>query len=226
MYYAVIGDEHCPVDVYKTFARHRPPASCQPESRLYLQPVKKVTSEIWYTNAPMGKNTIASIAKSMHSSAGLDTKKRSNHSARKTSIQSLLHSGIPPTSVQQLSGHKNLQSLNSYSTLPCDQQRQLSNILSKSSASAEISTSSSLLEYSSIVTSIDDGCWPDEDYFYAKMGNFIDDNARCVENVTNNANTLQIDHETRLVTPHGWHVLSGVGTINGNITINIPSSYS
>ena len=52
-------------------------------------------------------------------------------SARKTLIETLLHSDVPPTSVMQLTGHKNVQSLNSYSSLSVDQQESMSRAISK-----------------------------------------------------------------------------------------------
>ena len=67
----------------------------------------------------------------MTDAAGISEK--TNHSARKTAIQTLLHADVAPTAVMQLSGHKNIQSLNSYSHLSIDQQRKLSNVLASSS---------------------------------------------------------------------------------------------
>jgi len=77
----------------------------------------------------MGKNTMGNLAKQMAVKANLTSSRIINHSARKTAIQTLLHADVPPGSVMQLSGHKNIQSLNTYSTLSTDQQRDLSNIL-------------------------------------------------------------------------------------------------
>ena len=53
-----------------------------------------------------------------------------NQQPQKMAIQTLLHADVPPASVMQLSGHKNVQSSNSYSALSIDQQRDLSTILS------------------------------------------------------------------------------------------------
>ena len=86
---------------------------------------------MWFTKQVIGKNTIGNIAKQMALQAGL-SEARTNHSGRKTAIQTLLHAGIPPTDVMQLTGHKNVQSLNSYSKLSNDQQHSISNLLSNS----------------------------------------------------------------------------------------------
>jgi integrase len=47
--------------------------------------------------------------------AALDGRKV-NHSARKTTVTSLLHSNIEATTVMQLTGHKNVASINEYNT--------------------------------------------------------------------------------------------------------------
>jgi len=66
----------------------------------------------------------------MAENAGIDTAHKTNHSARKTTVTTLLHANIPPTDVMQLTGHKNVQSLNCYSHMSNDQQHCVSNILS------------------------------------------------------------------------------------------------
>ena len=55
--------------------------------------------------------------------------KVANHSARKTSITSLLDENISPLHVSQLSGHKNPESLKSYHTANTSMQKQMSNII-------------------------------------------------------------------------------------------------
>lgn len=73
----------------------------------------------------------------MAEKAGLDAKNLTNHSGRKRMIQKLSDQGVPPTHIMQISGHKNVQSLNNYSTLSERQQTNkslmqttISNILS------------------------------------------------------------------------------------------------
>lgn len=61
--------------------------------------------------------------------AGVEGQK-TNHSARKTTVTSLVHAGVPPTQVMQISGHKNVQSINNYSSASIKQQKQMSKIIS------------------------------------------------------------------------------------------------
>ena len=73
----------------------------------------------------MGVNKLGSLMKSIAASAALEGKK-TNHSARKTVITRLMENSVPPLMVAQLSGHKNLKSLDSYSHASIDQQKAMS----------------------------------------------------------------------------------------------------
>jgi hypothetical protein len=118
------------VAIYKEYAKHRPADYCQPDSRFYLKPIKPPRNETWFSRQPLGKNAIGNLARDMAVKADFSSARITNHSTRKTARQTLLHADVPPASVMQLSGHNNIQSLNSYANLSIDQQRGLSNILS------------------------------------------------------------------------------------------------
>ena len=78
------------------------------------------------------------------STAGITVsgKKISNHSVRKTCISRLLNANVPETYVAQLSGHKNINSLQSYKSPSTTHQHQMSSVLSRmdSVSSSAIST--------------------------------------------------------------------------------------
>ena len=76
----------------------------------------------------MGKNTLSSLARPMGTKAGFRAR-HTNHSARKTSITNLLDAEVPATEVAQLSGHKNLMSLNHYNTVSLEKQIKMSTVL-------------------------------------------------------------------------------------------------
>ena len=92
--------------------------------------------------------------KSMAEAAELHGKKN-NHSGRKTMLTRLVQKDVPHLHVAQLSGHKNLKSIDSYATPSSNQQREMSYIISGKSQSplcdrsnfqhATTSTSSSVL---------------------------------------------------------------------------------
>jgi Phage integrase family len=227
--------------VYKEFARHRPSDYCENESRFYLQPLKKISDDEWFGRQPMGKNSIGKITKEMALEANLASSKKSNHSGRKTTVQTLLHAGVPPTHVMQLAGHKNVQSLNSYSHLSNEQQQGISNILSTTmSTSTKIPIQSNTTETATVPPEIptyftqnsttrshefdfDDGC-------IRELINepLCDPDEMMTDKQHMNANSQNAVYKNwangNKVTPSDglYNFLNGT-TINGNITINITS---
>jgi hypothetical protein len=57
-------------------------------------------------------------------------KKLVNHSTRKHLVQKLVDKDIPPTEIMQITGHKNVASINNYSTLSDKKQKQIPGVLS------------------------------------------------------------------------------------------------
>jgi len=78
----------------------------------------------------LGKNKIGEFLAKAARNAGLPGN-LTNHSVRKTCISRLMYAGVPENYVAQLSGHKNLKSLDSYKTASDDHQRKLSLTLSR-----------------------------------------------------------------------------------------------
>ena len=73
-------------------------------------------------------------SKNFDESAGL-SENVTNHYVRKTCISRLMDAEIPVNYVAQLSGHKNLKSLDSYKTASDDHQRKMSLLLSSETKS-------------------------------------------------------------------------------------------
>ena len=129
--------DRCPVKIFKEYVSHRPTEMCQDDSPLFLQVrynVEYTSNKIWYFPKPLGKNSVGefmSKARKMleNNSAG----KISNHSARKTTVTNLLNRDINPLHVQQITGHKKLESLNNYNTASLSQQKKISNAISSGS---------------------------------------------------------------------------------------------
>ena len=106
----------CPVTLFRKFSQHRPEKMLKDDAPFYLavnydsdgsDPRK------WYKAAPLGKNTIGKFMKTMATAAKISGKKL-NHSARKTSAERLLQANVPPTLIQNITGHKNVQSISNY----------------------------------------------------------------------------------------------------------------
>ena len=108
------------IQAYDLYASKRPDDLKTLDSPFYLaidHTTKAVNTKPWFKSAPTGVNKLKSLMKTMAEKAGLDAKNLTNHSRRKRMIQKLNDEGVPPTHIMQISGHKNVQSLNNYSTL-------------------------------------------------------------------------------------------------------------
>ncbi|XP_062592651.1 uncharacterized protein LOC134254116 [Saccostrea cucullata] len=78
----------------------------------------------------MGINKLYGLVKEMNSSAGIDSDKRfTNHSMRKHLVQRLSDAGVPANQITQISGYKNVNSINNYSKINNNQNRNISSIL-------------------------------------------------------------------------------------------------
>ena len=132
--------ERYPVHFYRLFRSHRPEGMNKPDAPFFLavrHGDRRVNPQVWYMKAPLGKNKIGKFLKTAADEASIQRQgsKVANHSVRKTSIGRLLDANTPETFVAQLSGHKNLQSLQSYKSANEHHQRQMSYVLSGSSQS-------------------------------------------------------------------------------------------
>lgn len=133
--------ERCPVKYYKYFKSHRPAEMNTADAPFFLairHGNRRENNDVWYKKCPLGKNEIGKFLTKAADNAGLQRSgaKVSNHSVRKTSISRLLDANTPEIFVAQLSGHKSLQSLQSYKTASTQHQRQMSNVLSRTTQSA------------------------------------------------------------------------------------------
>ena len=79
---------------------------------------------------PVGINKLNSLMTTMAQKAGINNERLRNHSGRKTMIQTLSDNDIPPTHIAQLSGHKNLKSIENYRKVSTKQQMKMPELLS------------------------------------------------------------------------------------------------
>ena len=118
--FAVEGTERDPDQAYYLYASKRPDDFKTLDSLFYLainHTTKARNIKPWFKSAPMGVKKLYSLMKTMAEKAGLDVQNLTNHSGRKRRIQILNDQGLLPTHIMQISGHKNIQSLNNYSTV-------------------------------------------------------------------------------------------------------------
>ena len=123
----------CPIKTYLAYKNHRPANMMTDESPSYLavniespKPGQK-----WFKCSPLGVNSLRSMLKNMIKDSGLKTdKKLVNHSTRKHLVQKMVDNDVPPNEIIQITGPKNVNSLNNYSTLSDKKQQQISAVLS------------------------------------------------------------------------------------------------
>ena len=151
--------DRCPVKYYKIFKSHRPSEMNLPDSPFYLAVKQHMnpSDAVWYMKAPLGKNEIGKFMASAAEKAGLNVsgKKITNHSVRKTCISRLLDASVPETFVAQLSGHKNINSLQNYKTASTSQQRQMSSVLSRVDQQASTSSAITTVQSAKTISTTD-----------------------------------------------------------------------
>ena len=109
--------EKDPVFVYKFYSEKRPSSMQRVESPYYLGiNHSKDSSKCWFKASPMGVNKLTSLMKIMAEKAGFE-RRLTNHRARKRMMLKLNDNNVPPKHIMHLSSHRNLQSVNNYSTL-------------------------------------------------------------------------------------------------------------
>ena len=128
------NNRRCSVSLHKSFASHRPETAKTPESPFFLA-----------ANNRRSLNSIGKFLVDAAKAAGLPGN-ISNHSVRKTCISRLMDAEIPVNYVAQLSGHKNLKSVDAYKAASTVHQRKMSNVLSRTTATSTRSHETSLAQ--------------------------------------------------------------------------------
>ena len=129
--------DRCPISVYKTYADKRPYSYSNADHPFYIATTTvhlPSLQEKCFKRNPVGVNKLACMLKRMVKQAGMNPDKRlSNHSARKYLVQKLNDNNIPPNQIMQISGHRNIASINNYSHINPIQHRNISQILHSNS---------------------------------------------------------------------------------------------
>ena len=141
--------DRCPVNAYLAYKNHRPAAMMSDESPFYLavNNERPKPCQMWFKCSPLGINSLRSMLKNMVQDSGLDSdKKVVNHSTRKHLVQKLVDNEIPPNEIIQITGHKNVNSLNNYSSLSDKKQKQISAVLSNGASASQTLSAVSIEE--------------------------------------------------------------------------------
>jgi hypothetical protein len=143
------------------YTSKRPSNVSGPEDPFYLAsrtiPLGDTRSSLWYLRQKVGVKKLCKLLKTMKEKVQLDPNKRiTSHSARKYLVQKLRENEVQSTDIMQISGHKNINSVNSYSSISENKQREISNILSNTRSESLPSSTNCVVPASS---SIQQG-WP------------------------------------------------------------------
>ena len=147
--------ERCFVRLFKRY-RQLCTAGAPPHA-FYLQPLRSPTETCWFSNQPLGHNTLGKTVARLCSSAGIQGYK-TNHSLRATSTSRLYQSGAEEQQVMERTGHRSVEGVRSCKRTSEKQRQALSDILNRPGPSAKSielhSSSSSVLSNSNNTLSL------------------------------------------------------------------------
>ena len=126
------GGERCPVMLFEEMLARRLP-EMKDSGPFYLTTISKPKSQVLFSKQRMGEHKIGQLMKDMAVKSGLTAatgKKITNHSSRKRCEQKLKNAGVPTDKIIDVTGHRNVLSLNSYEGDDENQARELSNVIS------------------------------------------------------------------------------------------------
>ena len=127
--------------IFQQYVDRRPPEMCQEDSPFYLSiNHKHKPGSYWYKKLPLGIHKVDGMMKNLAKDGSL-TGKKTNHSARKTQVQTLCAANVADSAVMQLSGHKSVQSLNHYKRPSLQQEKHMSHLLSNYCPSSSVKQS-------------------------------------------------------------------------------------
>jgi len=126
------GGPRCPVKLLKTFLSHRP-VEMKSSGAFYLAVIERPKSQVWYKRQRMGIHSINSFMKSLTVQGEIESKRLTNHSARKTLVKKLKAANQPHSAIIGVTGHTNERSLADYEEGDKNEQRLISSIISSDS---------------------------------------------------------------------------------------------
>ena len=85
----------------------------RPKNAFYFQPLKKPSADVWFSNRPIGHNTLDQTVARLCSMAGI-TGFRTNHSLRSTTATRLYQAGVDEQLIMETTGHRSLEGVRSY----------------------------------------------------------------------------------------------------------------
>ena len=146
--------------LFEQYIAHRPTEMCSKDSPFWLAINYQAQNGKFLKKQRMGEKKINTLVKEMVANiASAEGHRFRNHSTRKTFINSLLQNQVERSDICQLSGHRNVQSIDSYAHTPVETQRRMSSLINSqivpaSQQSPSSSTSVSAISPASVVASL------------------------------------------------------------------------
>jgi hypothetical protein len=135
-------EKRCPVSLFKEYLNRRP-ESLRTNGPFYLVPLSKtnLNNDVWFKVQNLGVRSIDKIMQTMISDTPLasSSKRLTNHSARKTLVKKLRSNNVERSSIMNVTGHRNEQSLNDYDEGNENEQRHVSNLIGSSKSVSSLS---------------------------------------------------------------------------------------
>ena len=136
---------------------------------MYL-PRDKPASDQWFTQSPIGHNSLDKLLKTIFNKAGINSDKISNHSLRATSISRMYNQGIPEKLIMEQSGHLSKEGVRSYERTTDVQMKHVSDVLSDISCSSKVNTCNpKVAKPGSTSTTVDTQEWDQLDEFFKSI---------------------------------------------------------
>ncbi len=125
--YEIPGSPRCPVSSFLAYK-----AALNPALDLFWQRPKATAPAEgpWYSNSPLGVNTLGNKMKNIAEAAGCG-KKYTNHSLRATTVTVLDHAGVASRDIMSVTGHRSESSLKHYAKTSHEMKKEMSSIIAK-----------------------------------------------------------------------------------------------
>ena len=134
------GDKLCPVASFQKYMSHLHPMEKSLWQRPLdkLNPLQKIGQQIWYYRAPLGEKKLGNMMAAMSIKYQL-SQRYTNHSVRVTSLQLMEDNNIEGRHIVRISGHKSIESINSYARrLSAARKRKISQIFSNHASTTQL----------------------------------------------------------------------------------------
>ena len=113
--------ENCPVKAYEAYIARLHPE----ENALFTKASMRsgiAKAKVWYTQKKLGKNTVGNLMKKISKEANL-SQIYTNHCLRASTATILARAGLQNNEIAQVTGHKNVASLDHYINAPTIQKK-------------------------------------------------------------------------------------------------------